>query len=127
MELREPTVGRENCCCRARDVVLGCRPRADADAHRRPPAPGRAAAPAGTAVLDQVDSASRSIVVSERDHDLVQDDVVQDFDPRVLQPFRELSRKPAATVDQLGQLGSTSDFNADQISTARARRELSGV
>jgi hypothetical protein len=65
-------------------VVSGC-PRTNADSHGGTPSPCGASAPASAGVLDRSDDAPCLIVIPETDDYLIQDNLVQDFDPGLLQ------------------------------------------
>lgn len=71
----------ENCSNRKINVLVSGCPRTNADSHGGPPSPCGASAPACTGILDQSDDAPRPIVIPESDDYLIQNNLVQDFDP----------------------------------------------
>ena len=68
-----------------------------------------------------------SVVVAEGDEDLVEDDLVQDFEARGAQPVGEARGVATVALDQVGEPARPSERSAAQTSTPRARRDTSGV
>ena len=114
------------------NVVLGRCPGADADPHRLAALPAGSAAPAVARFLERCDHSPCALVVAERDNDLVQDDIVQDFDASQRELVREPAGLIAVTVDQFGEPASAElPQRRPDIDAARAaravRREIDGV
>src|SRR5579872_1297831 len=87
----------------ALDIRIGGGPTGHTDSHRRVPVPLRSPTPAGPIALEICDDPPRVLRAAERDQHLVQDHVVQDSEPRLVQTFREYFRLAAVSLDHLPQ------------------------
>ena len=85
------------------DVILSRHPARDADAHGGAAAPHGATAPARALVLNACNDAVRRFIIAERDHYLVQHDVVEDLNAGSREPFGKSRCEPAIMFDQVGE------------------------
>src|SRR5580692_8641525 len=69
--------------------------------------PFRTAAPACSFALNVADDAAGRLSISEGNHYLVQNHVVQDFESGGAQTLGETRRQPAVSFDHFSQSGST--------------------
>ena len=76
-----------NCFQTLLHIRRGRCPGRDADAHGRAPPPGGAARPAGAFLLHRRDHPPGSVVVTKRNHHLIQDHIVEDGIASGVQPF----------------------------------------
>src|ERR1700722_3349250 len=75
----------ENCSDRKINVLLGGSPRTHADSHGGAPPPCGAPAPASAGILDRSNDTFCLSVIPETDDDLIQDNLVQYFNPGLLE------------------------------------------
>jgi hypothetical protein len=94
-----PRRDSDHCSCTPFDILIGGCPTGYADSHRRMSLPLRSSTPAGPIVLDICDNPPRVLRAAERDEHLVQDHVVQDSEPCLVQMLREHFRLAAVSLD----------------------------
>lgn len=98
---RSTTRATQNRFERTLDIVLARRPARHTDAHRRVPLPLRRPAPAITLTLNRIDDAPIRLIVTERDDDLIQHDLVQDRVAGLRQSGLESACVATTAIDHL--------------------------
>src|ERR1041385_168914 len=112
----------------ALDIVVGRRPRGDADAHGGASLPDGRACPTGAVRLNARDHPAGHLGVAERDQDLIDHHVVEDLVPPRLQALGEARRMAARALDQVGQpLPSQRAQRGPYLDAARPPREFRRV